>query len=205
MLYDYETIVVDCIQLERIEFIAKLDALLPAIWAKQYGESVTSSLNLLTVSFGATDFEQPFCRFMFDHLSASKRIDVENPEVNEDRVVAVWGTSKPIAIRPRDQSRMRGLLQHVWISRFPKTDRGHFFAHTMGGGLDINLFPQSAQTNRRGLWRKMENYCAKHPGTFCFVRPIYSDKGWRPLLLEYGIVKMTPDTTYHFWGNVFEN
>ncbi len=126
-------------------------------------------------------------------------------EVNEDRVVGVWGTSKPGVARLRDQSRMRGLLRHAWTSRFPSSDRGHFFAHTMGGGLDINLFPQSAQINRKGLWRKMENYCTDHPGTFCFVHPIYHDKSWRPSLLEYGIVKMTADTPYRFWGNVFEN
>jgi len=75
----------------------------------------------------------------------------------------------------------------------------------MGGGLDINLFPQSSQANRKGLWRKMEIYCANSPGTFCFVHPIYHDKSWRPSLLEYGIVRMTADSAYHFWGNVFEN
>lgn len=54
MLYDYETIVADCIQLGKIELVAKLDALLPANWAKQYGESVTSSPELLTVTVALT-------------------------------------------------------------------------------------------------------------------------------------------------------
>jgi len=57
-------------------------------------------------------------------------------------------------------------------------DRGHFVAHTSGGGLDLNLFPQAIGLNR-GLtdkgrrWRSMERYAAHHAGTPLFVRPVY--------------------------------
>jgi hypothetical protein len=80
-----------------------------------------------------------------------------------------------------------------------------FFAHTMGGGLDINLFPQAARVNRGGLWRQMENYCARKPGTFCFVRPIYADTSWRPAQIEYGIIKVEAGRPPHLWRHLFEN
>jgi hypothetical protein len=84
-------------------------------------------------------------------------------------------------------------------------DRGHFFAHQMGGGLDINLFPQTASVNRRGLWRRMESYCVRNPGTFCFIRPIYADATWRPARLEYGILKREERRPIEFWVHAFDN
>ena len=74
----------------------------------------------------------------------------------------------------------------------------------MGGGLDINLFPQVKATNRGGLWRKMERYCAANLGTFCFIHPIYRDQSWRPAALEYGIFK-TAEANITFCGHMFDN
>ncbi len=98
---------------------------------------------------------------------------------------------------------MKGFLQGKWAG--DQDDRGHFFAHTMGGGLDINLFPQAIRVNRGGLWRQMENYCSRNPGTFCFIRPLYTDRSWRPTSLEYGIFKTETGRAPEFWGNTFAN
>jgi DNA/RNA non-specific endonuclease len=100
---------------------------------------------------------------------------------------------------------MAGFLGGVWSDTHPGRDRGHFFAHTMGGGTDINLFPQLASVNRGGEWRRMERYAVEHPGTFCFIRPIYAGTSWTPSQLEYGIYKMPPADAFGFWGNVFPN
>ena len=72
-------------------------------------------------------------------------------------------------------------------------DRGHFIAHGAGGGLDLNLFPQLALLNRgwsrQGrLWRQLERYAARNPGTPLLVRPIYRDDSWRPSVLEFGLI-----------------
>ena len=75
----------------------------------------------------------------------------------------------------------------------------------MGGGTDINLFPQLASVNRGGEWRRMERYAAEHPGTFCFIRPIYKGSSWVPSELEYGIYKLPPEEAFSFWGNLFKN
>jgi DNA/RNA non-specific endonuclease len=157
-----------------------------------------STTMLVTVTFGDESGKTPFCRYLFDHASSVP----SGTEANADRVAAVWGTSRKTDARTRDRARMNGFP----MSNPSKSDdRGHFFAHTMGGGLDINLFPQSARVNRGGLWRQMENYCARNPGTFCFIRPIYADATWRPAQLEYGIIKVEDGKQPKFWGHVFEN
>jgi hypothetical protein len=145
--------------------------------------------NLVVITFGDETLIGPFCRYLFAHASAqgndgsAKEHDLRDRQ--EDRVVAVWGTSRSEPGRTRDKTRIGGLLKGLWAKRFPGDNRGHFFAHTMGGGLDINLFPQAGRLNRGGLWREMERYCAANPGTFCFVRPLYSNQSWRPQALEY--------------------
>jgi hypothetical protein len=69
-----------------------------------------------------------------------------------------------------------------------KSDTGYFIAHSLGGGMDINLFPQKRIVNRGyspegSLFRKMENYALRHPDTLVFSRPIYFDDSWYPLFL----------------------
>jgi hypothetical protein len=85
-------------------------------------------------------------------------------------------------------------------------DKGHFIGHAMGGLLHINLFPQSKSINRGWselgkLYRKMERYCEKNPGTYCFSRPIYAGYSAHPQLIEFGVLKHDG----HFWVNQFPN
>ena len=205
LLHDYAALASECRGLTANETSQKLGGILAAIWADDYVQTCPPNPEILTIAFGSTDLSKPFCRYMFHQSSADPRAETAIDDRCEDRVVAVWGRSGGEPASSRDKSRAGGFLRRVWSRRFPNNDRGHFFAHTMGGGLDINLFPQDSRLNRGGLWRRMEHYCATHPGTFCFIRPIYRDADWRPHLLEYGIFKMRGDSDLEFWGHVFEN
>lgn len=110
----------------------------------------------------------------------------------DDRVVAVWGHSQQV-VNPRDRARLAGFLPDTATWSRARLDRGHLVAHAAGGGLDLNLFPQAMNLNRgrsaRGrVWRKMEAYLARNPGTPLFVRPIYAGPSWRSASLEYGLL-----------------
>ena len=113
-----------------------------------------------------------------------------------ERVVAVYGmtTSELLnAVKPREKSRTAYYYRN-FVKRFGETkyDTGHFIAHSIGGRMDINLFPQKRDINRGyskegSIYRKMENYAKKHPETLVLSRPIYFDDTWRPFFLEYGV------------------
>lgn len=129
--------------------------------------------------------------FLFDLIPPST--PVSGPE-SDDRIVAVYGLSvSPTAAR--DASRMKGFLGGgICIAGKGRFDKGHFMAHSMGGGLDANLFPQRAPLNRGWStpgkrFRVMETYLAEHPGTFAFARSLYGDGSWVPEYLEYGLLR----------------
>ena len=174
--------------------IAYLNQALPPLWASQYPGA---GGELLTVTLGGKQSQNGAVSTMFDLQPKNSRI--------ESRVVAVWGLSKSEPANTRDTGRMAGFLNGVWSSFYSGRDRGHFFAHTMGGGTDINLFPQVASVNRGGEWRRMERFAAENPGTFCFIHPIYKGLSWTPSQLEYGIFMLPPTSPFKFWGNTFPN
>jgi hypothetical protein len=198
MLDRYENMVRKLAGIDRTALVARLDETLPRFWEQDYLAMPGSTTGLVTITFGDESLKTAFCRYLFDHASSVS----SSAKTTADRVAVVWGTSREIDARTRDRARMKGFLKGDWSKH---DDRGHFFAHTMGGGLDINLFPQSVRVNRGGLWRQMENYCARNPGTFCFIRPLYADTTWRPAQLEYGIIKVAEGKEAEFWGHVFEN
>jgi len=108
----------------------------------------------------------------------------------------------------RDKSRIAYYFRN-FIKRSQNNtemDTGSFIAHSLGGGLDMNLFPQRRDLNqvrsREGKqYRKMGTYAYKTPGTFVFSRPIYADDTWKPKFLEY-IVLMNDCT---LWTQIFIN
>ena len=113
-------------------------------------------------------------------------------ESGDDRIVALWGRSR-VPQQGRDRARLAGFLPNPLAWSRAGLDRWHFVAHAAGGGLDLNLFPQLSALNRgrsrQGrLWRQMENYAARHPGTPLFARPIYGDSSWRPEAVELGLL-----------------
>lgn len=96
------------------------------------------------------------------------------------RLVCVRGHSTTPA-GPRDAGRQKG------HPRAPKGDhKGHPIAHSMGGGLDINLVNQSAKINLGKQWRDIEKLAAKNPGTAVAVHMLYDDDSDRPAAFEYG-------------------
>ena len=171
-----------------------LDEVLPPIWSAAYK---TKGGSLAEVTLGGDRGDQGAFTYLFDVQP--------NGSATDGRVIGAWGISKSEAAGTRDKARIAGLGGGDWSLHHPGRDRGHIFAHTMGGGMDINLFPQLSSVNRAGEWRRMERYAAAHPGTFCFVRPIYRNASWTPAQVEYGIYKLPPADAPGFWFNLFSN
>jgi hypothetical protein len=87
-----------------------------------------------------------------------------------------------------------------------KCNRGHFVAHAVGGHLHINIFPQTAGVNRGWtavgkVYRAMERYCAKNPGTYFFSRPLYAGLSAHPYAIEFGVLRLEGA----LWVNWFPN
>jgi hypothetical protein len=172
---------------------------LPHIFHEQYLLMTPRQTNLCRYFF--KDFE-----YIYDDYSQLEATGVVpySPTI-ESRVVAVLGKSRPTSIA-RDASRLKG-----WVGQTEKylgtnTDKGHFMAHQIGGGLEVNIFAQRRDINRgrsdRGkVFRSMEKYCARHPATFCFNRPIYADDTSRPVFFEFGVLMESGD----LWVERFEN
>jgi hypothetical protein len=138
--------------------------------------------------------------FLFDAAPTLKHARASG----DDRVVAVWGRSRAPEQR-RDRARLAGFLPNPLRWSRANVDRGHLVAHAAGGGLDLNLFPQASALNRGRsregrLWRRMEDYAARHPGTPLFVRPIYRDSTWRPAGLELALL-----LEERLWSERFSN
>jgi DNA/RNA non-specific endonuclease len=183
----------------RANVIAYLDRELPPLWEADYRAMTRDTGELVTITFRDRHPDSEFfVNTMFDLHSTSS-------SGTESRVVAVWGLSRSEPASTRDKARMAGFLRGVWSDAYQGRDRGHFFAHTMGGGVDINLFPQLARVNQGGKWKMMEQYAAKHPGSFCFIRPFYARENWIPTRLEYGIFQTAPGEVFKFRGDTFEN
>jgi len=160
-----------------------------------------------------TDHPTNLCRYFFNkfeyiyddysQLKVTGAVPV-SPTI-ESRVVGVLGRSVPTPAK-RDASRLQG-----WVGGTEKylgmdTDKGHFIAHRIGGGLEVNIFAQRRDINRgwseRGkVFRSMERYCGQHPNTFCFNRPIYVDETSRPAAIEFGLMKISGE----LWVEKFDN
>lgn len=195
-IIDYNGILSELSSTETETIIQFLCDVLPDEWCEKYREMTPTETNIL--QFNDNGFE-----FLFDFSSelVSQGV-VTSDQAVEDRVVAVFGKSIQTSIK-RDASRIRGFLGGP--IKTESTDKGHFIGHALGGGLDVNLFPQRKDINRgwskRGkIFRAMERYCSKNPGTFCFSRPIYCDGSWRPCMIEYGVL-----TNTGIWVEIFEN
>jgi hypothetical protein len=122
----------------------------------------------------------------------------------DDRVVAVWGHSVA-AEASREKGRQAGFIPVPEKWSHVGMDRGHFVAHAAGGGMDMNFFPQAKGLNRgtteRGkVWKAIERQIIEHPGTPLFVRPLYDDGTWVPVLIEYGVL-----SDAQLWRERFEN
>lgn len=182
--------------LEGEELITCVTGILIDCWIDDYWDMVDHKPYILDVP------DRGF-NFLFDLTLAN--YDKNDPDRPDDRVVAAYGRSRQTEEK-RDASRIRGFGQIGDRSR-GSMDKGHLMAHTAGGSLDINIFPQRSEVNRGRSeegrrYRKMERYAAAYPGTFMFSRPIYGDDSWTPHALEYGLLLLDER---RFWVDRFPN
>lgn len=124
----------------------------------------------------------------------------------DDRVFFVLGSAAPALDARHARVRLRGLIGNTEKRFGPQYDKGHFIARTIGGGTEVNIFPQRRDLNRGWsiegkLFRSMEQYCQDHPGTLCFNRPIYLDESMRPAAFDFGLLKEDGE----LWVAQFDN
>lgn len=130
---------------------------------------------------------------------------LENPE---PRVVVVYGTTDPQPVK-RDDARLKGWVGPTQKIFGKEWDKGHFIAHVIGGRVDnqeINVFQQLRSLNRgwseQGKkFRKMETYCSKNKGLFCFHRPVYFGLTAIPDFLEFGVLRPNGNLWVEYFNN----
>lgn len=172
---------------------------LPVKWIEVYSATVSHSNTVVKVKRGTFEY-------LYDLYSGLEALgEVAFDQRIRDRVIGVFGTSAP-RHGPRHGSLQNGCLDLPEELAASPRDRGHFIAHSIGGGLDINVFLQDRDLNRGvsgtgKLFREMERYCLFNPGTFCFSRPVYADTTSIPRWLEFGLIKEDGS----LWVEVFEN
>lgn len=179
--------------------IAFLTEELPHQFHEQYLLMTPRITNLCRYYF--KDFE-----YIYDDYATLETTGVVplSPTI-ESRVVGVLGLSNPTSER-RNASRLKGWVGATEEYFGKETDKGHFIAHTIGGGLEVNIFAQRRDINRgwseRGkVFRSMEKYCARRAQTFCFNRPVYSEDTSRPWMIEFGLLMESGE----LWVERFEN
>jgi hypothetical protein len=172
---------------------------LPMKWQQVYMATTSHAANIVRVERGTFEY---FC----DSYSGLEALgEVACDQRVRDRVIGVLGISGPM------RRRRRGSFPNGWLE-LPEEldgsnrDKGHFVAHSIGGGLDVNVFSQNRYLNRgvseQGkIYRQMEKYCYENPGTFCFSHPVYADTTSIPRWLEFGLIREDGNP----WIEVFEN
>ncbi len=181
------------------ELIADLRLRLPIQWQRVYAAAASHTPNIIHVECGTFDY-------IFDSYSGREaQGEVAFDQRVRDRVVGVLGISLPM------RGRRRGSLPKDWVEHPEECDsngrdKGHYIAHAIGGGLDMNVFSQARDLNRgiseQGkVYRLMERYCYENAGTFCFSRPVYDDATSIPRWVEFGLLRDDASV----WVEVFEN
>ena len=135
--------------------------ILSDLWAAAYCSRTNGETELVEVDQGSLTY-------LFD--------------ITASRVVAVYGKVAPTSL-PRPKSRMRGFP--LPLSAEGELVRGHLVAHTLGGGTDINLIPQSAALNISKAWRRLERLAQAQPDAFVAIEVIYEDDRQTPSRFTY--------------------
>ena len=151
-------------------------------WIDRYRASTSWSPEILEIALGSLVY-------LFDEAPAQRAGDTG---VSDARVVGVWGRPAT-GRRPRDRSRQQSFLPDSRRWSRAGFDRGHFVAHSLGGGMDINFFPQAADVNRGRSragrrWRELERRAGGSARTLVLVRPVYDAETWVPRWLDFGVV-----------------
>jgi hypothetical protein len=151
-------------------------------WCESYDATTPWAAEIAEIPLGQLTY-------LFDLAPSQGAVGADDAD---DRVVGVWGNTTP-AERAREASRQRGFLPDPAKWSHVGYDRGHFIAHSLGGGMDLNFFPQASDLNRgnsgRGRrWRRLERLAATRRDAFVFVRPVYTGNTWTPRCLDFGVV-----------------
>ena len=100
-----------------------------------------ASPNITRVEYGTFDY-------ICDSYSGMEALgEVAFDQRVRDRLVAVLGISLPLRGRRR-RSIPKGWVAHPEEIDSSGRDKGHFIAHAIGGGLDMNVFSQARDLNR---------------------------------------------------------
>ena len=184
---------------ERMKLLANnLNSKWKANYQKTCNVSVEGNINTHKNSYFFTMFDVASERYEYESLLSTGFI--------EDRTVCVYGFSKKqIKDRKSNDSKMKIYEARKWSDK--QTDRGHFMAHTIGGDIYSNLFPQKRDINRGSsekgkLYVQMERYLKNNEGVFCFSRPIYFDFSTRPFIIEYGYITKEYELRVEHFENV---
>lgn len=185
--------------IDHASFASFLYDVLPDRWCDAYQHMANDDAAIVQVSDEGYDF---LFDLVAERVVVAFGLSRTNPASRDrSRMQGFLGRGS-LSSQNRAAMRKAGALRPdlsglSWRERFLVThgadyDRGHFISHLQGGGLDINLFPQLSHVNQGRSpegreYRNMERWCAAHPGTFCFSRPIYCDTTWVPHRLEYGM------------------
>ena len=106
-------------------------------------------------------------------------------DIERERLIAAWGTSRGKNTAARPAARMAG---HP-LGGGPLYHRGHAIPHTLGGGTDINLVNQLGSVNI-GRFRSLEIEAVKTPGAFYFTYWTYASKDAQtPSGVEQGLIR----------------
>jgi hypothetical protein len=174
---------------------------LPYAWLEEYCQDTPRNVRVDRVELNGFSY-------IFDNYSLLISMGEAPPSDVVDRLVGAIGRS-PHPLRTRESSRLRGWVGPTELSLGKDRDKGHFIAHTIGGmidGVELNVFPQRRDVNRGWSpagkrYRQMESFCAAHPGTLCFSRPLYDDATSTPAFIEFGI--LLPERSW--WVETFDN
>lgn len=200
---EYKKLLIEVNQLSYEEVVIHLMESLPSFWVETYKKDSNRLTDICIISNGTYEF------IYDDTDSLIVRGIVPEDSKNAARIVAVFGKSSPKK-KKRDDCRLRG-----WVGPTEKIyggknwDKGHFIAHSIGGAVDqmeLNVFKQKRKFNRGWssegkLYRKMEEYCFKNPGIFCYNRPLYTNQSDKPSFLEFGLLKQNKE----LWVELFNN
>jgi hypothetical protein len=133
-----------------------------------YTAAASHTPNIIHVEHGTFDY-------ICDSYSGMEALgEVAIDQRVRDRVVGVLGISLPM------RGRRRGSLPKDWVEHPEECDssgrdKGHYIAHAIGGGLDMNVFSQA--------------------------RPVYDDATSIPRWVEFGLLRDDGS----LWVEVFEN
>lgn len=202
---DYKQILNGVISKKQIAYKECVDAMKESIqenWINSYQKTCTpnikDNISIFKNNGFTTLFDSAYERF--------ESLDILADSFIEDRTIGTFGYSrKPKNSRRRNDYFMRYDESRNWSDK--ETDRGHFLAHSIGGSIYTNIFPQSSNINRgrtkEGIkYREMERYLSKNQNIFCFVRPIYFDFSIRPYLIEFGYITRSYDVYVELFDNV---